>query len=88
MPSWPKRKEARRAAKPICADRATWAEHAVTAYAHAKEGRAYDPVAEMASDLFADLCHLFVREGVSPELMIERAQLHCQEECLEEGIII
>ena len=75
-------------AKPTCADRAQWAEHAVIAYARAKEGRAYDPIAEMASDLFADLCHLFLREGVSPELMMERAQLHDQEECAEEGIVI
>jgi hypothetical protein len=71
-----------------CTARAQWAEHAVIAYAHAKEGRAYDPIEEMASDLFADLCHLFVREGVSPEQMIERARLHYEEECSEEGIIL
>jgi hypothetical protein len=74
--------------KPSCADCAAWAEKAVTAYARAKEGRAYDPLEEMASDLFADLCHLCVREGVSPELMMERAQRHCQEACLEEGIVL
>jgi hypothetical protein len=76
------------AATLTCTARAQWAEHAVIAYAHAKEGREYDPIEEMASDLFADLCHLFVREGVSPELMMERARLHYEEECAKEGIIL
>jgi hypothetical protein len=81
-------KEDAKAAAPTCAERAQWAENAVLAYAHAKEGREYDPLADMASDLFADLCHLFLREGVSPEQMMQRAQLHYQEESAEEGIVI
>jgi hypothetical protein len=76
------------AAKITCLARAQWAERAVIAYAHAKEGREDDPIEEMASDLFADLCHLFVREGVSPEQMMERARLHYEEECTEEGIVL
>jgi len=76
------------AVKPTCAERAAWAEHAVHAYAKAKESRAYDPVTDMASDLMTDLCHLLVREGVLPELVLERARDHCQDECAEEGIII
>ena len=76
------------AAKITCAARTQWAEHAVIAYAQAKEGREYDPIEEMASDLFANLCHLFIREGVSPELMMERARLHYEEECAEEGIVL
>jgi cellobiose-specific phosphotransferase system component IIA len=71
--------------KPTCADRAQWAEKAVTAYARAKEGRVYDLREDMASDLFTDLCHLFLREGVSPERMMERARTHYQEERAEEG---
>jgi hypothetical protein len=76
------------AVTPTCAERAQRAENAVIAYARAKEGRDYDPVADMASDLFTDLCHLFVREGVSPEQMMQRAQLHYEEECTEEGIVL
>jgi hypothetical protein len=76
------------AVTPACAERAQRAEHAVLAYARAKEGRDYDPLADMASDLFTDLFHLFVREGVSPEQMMQRAQLHYEEECTEEGIVL
>jgi hypothetical protein len=76
------------AVTPACAERAQRAEHAVLAYARAKEGRDYDPLADMASDLFADLCHLCVREGVSPEQMMQRAQLHYEAECAEEGIVL
>jgi hypothetical protein len=82
-----KAKEDTPAGKPTCADRAAWAENAVIAYAHVKEGRAYDPIEDMASDLITDLCHLFLREGVEPDLMLERARTHYQEECAEEGII-
>ena len=76
------------AVKPTCAERAAWAEHAVHAYARAKEARADDPVTEMASDLMADLCHLLVREGALPDPVLERARDHCQDECAEEGIVI
>ena len=76
------------AVKPTCAERAAWAERAVRAYAKAREGRTYDPVTDMASDLMADLCHLLVREGVLPELVLDRARDHCQDECAEEGIVI
>ena len=76
------------AVSPTCAERAGWAQSAVSAYAQAKESGAYDPLADMASDLMADLCHLLVREGVLPDLVLERARTHCQEECAEEGIVI
>lgn len=74
-------------ATPTCAERAQWAEKAVTAYAHAKEGRVYDPVADMASDLLTDLCHLLVGEGILPGLLLERAKIHYEEECTEEGTL-
>jgi hypothetical protein len=76
------------AVKPTCAERAAWAERAVHAYARAKEARADDPLIDIAPDLMADLCHLLVREGVLPDLALERARNHCQDECAEEGIVI
>ena len=74
--------------QPSCAKRAGWAQSAVMTYARTKEGCAYDPVADLASDLMTDLCHLLVQEGVLPDLILERARSHCQEACLEEGIVI
>jgi hypothetical protein len=76
------------AVKPSCAERAAWAERAVRAYAKAREGLTYDPVIDMASDLITDLCHLLVKEGVLPDLALERARNHCQDERAEEGIVI
>jgi hypothetical protein len=76
------------AVTPTCAEHAAWAERAVHAYARVKEGRVYDPVVDVASDLMADLCHLLVKEGSLPDLVLERAKNHCQDECAEEGIVI
>ena len=67
--------------------RAAWAKAAVMAYCVAKEDRfhLYGELADVASDLFTDLLHLFDTLGVDPEKMIERARDHHRAECTGEG---
>jgi hypothetical protein len=65
-------------------DRAAWAADSARAYADAT-GLDYDEEADIAiSDLIASLLHLADEQGLCPETMLQRGQMHYEHEAAEE----
>ena len=62
-------------------DRANWAEAALRAFQAVTKTDDEDAV----SDLIGDLLHLAARQGLDPQLMLDRAQANYEAECEEEA---
>ena len=69
---------------PTNSERASWAADSARVYADAT-GLDYDTEADTAiSDLIASLLHLADEQGLCPETMLQRGQMHYEHEAAEE----
>lgn len=69
---------------PTNSDRAAWAADAARVYADAT-GLDYDCEVDVAiSDLIASLLHLADEQGLCPDTMLQRGQMHYEHEAAEE----
>ena len=69
---------------PANSDRAAWAAEAARVYADAT-GLDYDEEVDNAiSDLIASLLHLADEQGLCPDTMLQRGQMHYEHEAAEE----
>lgn len=70
--------------EPTNSERAEWAADAARVYADAT-GLDYDCEVDTAiSDLIASLLHLADEQGLCPDTMIQRGQMHYEHEAAEE----
>ena len=67
--------------EPTNDDRADWAQAAINAFQAVTRTDDEDAV----PDLIADLLHLAVRQGLDPQLMLDRAQSNFEAERAEEA---
>jgi len=71
------------------AQRAAWAEKAVSAFARETNQSSYlgnlEDYLDMVADLFVDLLHLCDREGLDIDQILRRAHHHHDEEVFEES---
>jgi hypothetical protein len=69
---------------PTNSDRALWAAEAARVYADST-GLDYDTEVDVAiSDLLASLLHLADEQGLCPDTMLQRGQMHYEHEAAEE----
>lgn len=71
---------------PTNSDRAAWAGEAARVYADLT-GLDYDCEVDIAiSDLIASLLHLADEQGLCPDTMLQRGQMHYEHEAAEEEV--